>query len=151
LDDARQTIQLLNDAPVASAQQGLALQLLTAWSEAGPRQKGKLCSLGVAPALGQLAVQAVVLGDSGRDLQGDVCRWVSVSDTDCRLLVTFCMTAWAADVCRLSLKLCKEAGSLLHMTPPSPSQNNAACYRGCRCILQATAPAACGALHSNRR
>lgn len=76
LEDARQTIQLLSDAPVASTQQGLALQLLTAWSEAGPRQKGKLCSLGVAPALGQLAVQAVALGDSGRELQGDMCRWV---------------------------------------------------------------------------
>lgn len=75
LDDARQTIQLLSvgEQP-GSVVQGLALQLLTAWSEAGPKQKQKLCSLGVAPVLGQLAMQAVALGDSGRELQGTVCR-----------------------------------------------------------------------------
>jgi hypothetical protein len=58
-----------------SVVQALALQLLTAWAEAGQRQKAKLCSLGVAPVLGQLAMQAVALGDSGRELQGSVCRW----------------------------------------------------------------------------
>lgn len=91
LHDARQTIQLLEadrqqdvqaqaeaqgQAQGQSVVQALALQLLTAWAEAGQRQKAKLCSLGVAPVLGQLAMQAVALGDSGRELQGSVCRWV---------------------------------------------------------------------------
>jgi len=74
LDDARQTIQLLKGQS-GSEVQALALQLLTAWSEAGQKQKAKLCSLGVAPVLGELAMHAVALGDSGRQLQGQVCRW----------------------------------------------------------------------------
>lgn len=73
LDDARQTIQLLQGEP-GSTVQALALQMLTAWAEAGQAQRVKLCSLGVAPALGQLAMQAVALGDSERELQGAVCR-----------------------------------------------------------------------------
>lgn len=97
LDDARQTIQLLqgvlaqqqqmqdnaaadggadSSGGVGCVLQGLALQLLTAWSEAGQNQKVKLSSLGVAPVLGQLAMHAVTMGDAGRDLQGEVCRWV---------------------------------------------------------------------------
>lgn len=90
LDDARQTIQLLQGEP-GSTVQGLALQVLTAWAEAGQPQKVKLCSLGVAPALGQLAMEAVALGDSARELQGAVCRWVAVG---WRLYVQACSCTW---------------------------------------------------------
>lgn len=77
MDDAKQTIQLLQelqDEGPGSRLQGLVLQLLAAWADAGQKQKAKLCSLGLAPVLGQLAMQAVAQGDSGRELQGAVCR-----------------------------------------------------------------------------
>lgn len=97
LDDARQTIQLLQGEP-RSTVQALALQVLTAWAEAGQGQKVKLCSLGVAPVLGQLAMQAVALGDSERELQDAVCRWVvggwqhHVQGCSCTLHVSTPMT-----------------------------------------------------------
>lgn len=77
LDDAKQTIQLLQelqDEGPGSRLQGLVLQLLSAWADAGQKQKVKLCSLGLAPVLGQLAMQAVAQGENGRELQGAVCR-----------------------------------------------------------------------------
>lgn len=77
LDDAKQTIKLLQETQEGSegsVLQGLVLQLLTAWAEAGQKQQVKLCSLGLAHVLGQLAMQAVAQGDSGRELQGAVCR-----------------------------------------------------------------------------
>jgi hypothetical protein len=54
--------------------QGLALQFLTAWAAAGQAQAQVLSKQGLAPALGQLAMDAVAAGEQGRELQAAVCR-----------------------------------------------------------------------------
>eukprot|EP00879_Flechtneria_rotunda_P004470 GHRR01004723.1.p1 GENE.GHRR01004723.1~~GHRR01004723.1.p1 ORF type:complete len:2002 (+),score=973.92 GHRR01004723.1:289-6294(+) len=73
LDDGRALVAMLqlDDAPEV---QQLSLMFLTGWAAASQAQRGKLAAIGLAPALGRLAIEAVGQGEQGRPLQAQLCR-----------------------------------------------------------------------------